>query len=39
MTEWGNVVCPKEQQEMKDTIHEALQNMDFFEDIEVKDNV
>ena len=26
----GSVVCPEEQQEMKDKIQEALENMNFF---------
>lgn len=26
----GSVVCPEEQQKMKSTIQEALENMDFF---------
>ena len=27
----GSVVCPEEQQEIKDKIQEALENMNFFE--------
>lgn len=33
----GSVVCPEEQQKMKDTIQEALENINFFETKEVKD--
>jgi hypothetical protein len=32
------VVCPKEQQKMKDEIQKALENMDFFETKEVKED-
>ena len=34
----GSVVCPEEQREMKDKIHEALENMNFFETKEVKED-
>lgn len=34
----GYVVFPKEQQKMKAEIQQTLENMDFFKDIEVKDN-
>ena len=34
----GSVVCPEEQQEMKDKIQEALKNMNFFETKEVKED-
>lgn len=33
----GSVVCPKEQQEMMNKVGEALENMNFFETKEVKD--
>ena len=34
----GSVVCPEEQQEMKNKIQEALENMNFFETKEVKED-
>ena len=34
----GSVVCPEEQREMKDKIQEALENMNFFETKEVKED-
>lgn len=34
----GYVVFPKEQQKMKAEIQQALEDMNFFKDIEVKDN-
>lgn len=34
----GYVVFPKEQQEMKAKIQQALEDMNFFKDTEVKDN-
>lgn len=34
----GSIVCPEEQQKMKDTIQEALENMNFFETKEVKED-
>ena len=34
----GSVVCPEEQQEMKDKIQKALENMNFFETKEVKED-
>ena len=34
----GSVVCPEEQQEMKDNINKALENMNFFETKEVKED-
>ena len=34
----GSVVCPEEQQEMKNKIQKALENMNFFETKEVKED-
>ena len=34
----GSVVCPEEQREMKDKIQDALENMNFFETKEVKED-
>lgn len=34
----GSVVCPEEQQKMKNTIQEALKNMDFFKTKGVKED-
>lgn len=34
----GYVVFPEEQREMQGKIQKTLENMDFFKDIEVKDN-
>ena len=34
----GSVVCPEEQREMKNKIQEALENMNFFETKEVKED-
>lgn len=34
----GSKVCPKEQQEMKDKVGKALENMNFFKDTEDKDD-
>ena len=34
----GSVVCPEEQRELKDKIQEALENMNFFETKEVKED-
>lgn len=34
----GVIVCPEEQRKMKDTIQEALENMNFFETKDVKED-